>query len=383
MIHSEHCFNCGCDLQGEDPDPENTGAMEGLFEDFRGAEPRRRFLKLTSIEFCAGGGGQALGVERAGYRHLRVVEWDNHAYQTLMDNRGKEWRPSREDMRFFKGLPFRRKVNLFAAGVPCPPFTDAGKQEGKDDERDLFPSALRLIDQIQPDAVMLENVRGFLRPKFEAYRESIFDKLKAFGYVPEAKLLEARDFGVPQLRPRAVIVALRPAAFARLDWAVPEDVVPVTVGESLYPLMVERGWKGADEWKLLADRVAPTLVGGSKKHGGPDLGPTRAKRQWAEMGVDGKVLANEPPAGDFEGMPRLTVRMCARLQGFPIGDTPDQDLWRFSGKKTNAYRQVGNAFPPPVAEHVARQIRLAILPDVMKAAGQETPRIQDQFEPPQ
>ncbi|MBL4613507.1 MAG: DNA cytosine methyltransferase [Magnetovibrio sp.] len=98
-----------------------------------------------------------------------------------------------------------------------------------------------------------------------------------------------------------------------------------------------------------ANKIAPTLVGGSKKHGGPDLGPTRLKKAWEALGVDGRGLANEPPERDYVGMPRLTVKMAARIQGFP-------DDWAFSGKKTPAYRQVGNAFPPPVACAVAQQI---------------------------
>lgn len=98
-----------------------------------------------------------------------------------------------------------------------------------------------------------------------------------------------------------------------------------------------------------ADAIAPTVVGGSHKHGGPDLGPTRARKAWATLGVDGLGVWNEAPAADFVGMPRLTVRMVARLQGFP-------DEWQFSGGKTQAYRQVGNAFPPPVARAVAEQV---------------------------
>ena len=70
-------------------------------------------------------------------------------------------------------------------------------------------------------------------------------------------------------------------------------------------------------------KIAPTIVGGSKKHGGPDLGPTRARAAWATLGVEGKSLFNEAPGPDFVGMPRLTVRMVARLQGFP-------DEWQFS-----------------------------------------------------
>ena len=96
--------------------------------------------------------------------------------------------------------------------------------------------------------------------------------------------------------------------------------------------------------------MAPTIVGGSKKHGGPDLGPTRAKREWASMYVDGKGIANEAPDENFEGMPRLTPRMIARIQGFP-------DNWDFGQKKTAACRMIGNAFPPPVAKKVGEQIK--------------------------
>ena len=88
-------------------------------------------------------------------------------------------------------------------------------------------------------------------------------------------------------------------------------------------------------------------------HGGPDLGPTRARKAWAAMGVNGSTLAEQAPDPDFEGLPRLTVRMVARLQGFP-------DHWAFAGKKTIAYRQVGNAFPPPVARAVAERIAVAL-----------------------
>jgi DNA (cytosine-5)-methyltransferase 1 len=119
--------------------------------------------------------------------------------------------------------------------------------------------------------------------------------------------------------------------------------------------MASRGWPGAEAWRELADKIAPTIVGGSHKHGGPDLGPTRAKRAWAAMGVDGMGIADEPPGPDFplDGAPKLTVEMVAFLQGFPAE-------WKFAGRKTAAYRQVGNAFPPPVARAVGERIAAAL-----------------------
>lgn len=306
---------------------------------------------MRSVELCAGAGGQALGLERAGFEHDALVEIDTHACQTLRLNR-PSWDVREGDLRNFDGKPFAG-VELLAGGVPCPPFSVAGKQLGKDDERDLFPEALRLVDEIRPQAVMLENVRGFLDAVFVDYRQSLKKKLTKLGYVADWRLLNASHFGVPQLRPRVVIVAVKKDIADKFEWPEERHHNPPTVGRVLGDLMAAKGWPGAKAWAERADEIAPTIVGGSKKHGGPDLGPTRARAAWATLGVNGKTLAEEAPEKDFVGMPRLTIRMVARLQGFP-------DDWAFHGRKTHAYRQVGNAFPPPVAEAVGRQLAIAI-----------------------
>lgn len=304
--------------------------------------------KFSAMEICAGGGGQALGLELAGFEHVAVVEIDAAACETLRANR-PQWNVIETDLHLFDGRPFKG-IDLLAGGVPCPPFSIAGKQLGADDERDLFPVALRLVEETRPKAVMLENVRGLADPKFADYRAGILNRLHALGYRADWRLLNACDFGVPQLRPRFILVALRQELADCFEWPKALAKAP-TVGETLRDLMASRGWPGAARWAERASAVAPTVVGGSKKHGGPDLGPTRARRQWLELGVDGLGIAEEPPGPDFpeDGKPKLTVQMVARVQGFP-------DSWRFSGKKTAAYRQVGNAFPPPVATAVGKAI---------------------------
>lgn len=303
--------------------------------------------EITSLEICAGAGGQALGLEMAGFDHAALVEIEPPACETLRQNR-PEWNVIEGDLREFDGRPYKG-IELLAGGVPCPPFSKAGKQLGAKDDRDLFPEAIRLVDECRPQAVMLENVRGILDAVFNDYRNKVENQLKKLGYVPGWKLLNASDFGVPQLRPRVVFVGIRKDLADKFTWPEPGLVTPPTVGEALYDLMKANGWKGATRWKKQANSIAPTLVGGSKKHGGPDLGPTRAKRAWAALGVDGHGLWDDAPAKDFVGMPRLTPRMTARLQGFP-------DEWHIYGRKTAAYRQIGNAFPPPVAAAVASQI---------------------------
>lgn len=260
------------------------------------------------------------------------------------------WPVRCEDVRSFDGRPFRGKVDLLAGGVPCPPFSHAGMQLGKEDERDLFPEALRLVDEIRPRALMLENVRGFLDPRFDEYRNAILETLENFGYRTQIKLLHASDYGVSQLRPRVVIVGIREDEVGTFEYPEPHREDTLSVGELLYDLMAADGWALVDQWAEKANGIAPTIVGGSKKHGGPDLGPTRAKRAWAEYGVDGSGVANGAPARDFSGMPKLTSRMIARIQGFP-------DDWNFGKGKTKACRMIGNAFPPPVAKSVGVEIR--------------------------
>jgi DNA (cytosine-5)-methyltransferase 1 len=307
--------------------------------------------ELSSVEVCAGAGGQALGLEHAGFGHEALVEIDPDCCRTLRTNR-PAWNVHEGDLWDFDGRP-HRGVDLLAGGLPCPPFSIAGKQLGEKDERNLFPAALRLVDEIRPRAVMIENVRGFLGAVFEDYRSHLKGQLKKLGYRADWRLLNASEFDVPQLRPRVVIVAIRNEFAADFEWPATATHNPRTVGETLFDLMAAGGWKGAEKWRERANEIAPTIVGGSKKHGGPDLGPTRARRAWASLGVDGLGLADGPPAPRFVGMPRLTVPMVALLQGFP-------DTWIFTGRKTTSYRQVGNAFPPPVARAVADQVRIAL-----------------------
>ncbi|WEO97186.1 DNA (cytosine-5-)-methyltransferase [Streptomyces sp. FXJ1.172] len=381
--------------------------------------------EFTSIEICAGAGGQAVGLHQAGFRHLALVEIDQHAVATLELNINDHevWAWEREhcdilsadvkkfdphnDLSKSADLLKGRGLDLLAGGVPCPPFSHAGKQLGKDDERDLFPRMLELVRDLNPRAVMIENVRGIMDPKFSDYRDWIKAMLqggeyrgddghlayeRGLGYsVAEWKVLEASDFGVPQLRPRAVLVAFRNDIIKDLkyEWPTATHEDPVSVAASLEPSMRERfepyfegvhaetAHAAFDRWlKKARDRdtelkgkgggIAPTLVGGSKKHGGADLGPSRAKAAWKLLGVSGMGVANDIETcakkqtedRDLFGPdgPMLTVRQAAIVQGFP----PE---WDFSGGKTAQYRQVGNAFPPPVAKAVGKSII-----DVLKAA---------------
>ena len=138
----------------------------------------------------------------------------------------------------------------------------------------------------------------------------------------------------------------------------------MTVGAVLGPTMASRGWSDAARWAAQADRQAPTLVGGSKKRGGADLGPTGAKRTWATMGVNGHTVGDVVPDADFvwnpelgrDNMVKITVEQAALLQCFP-------ETWEITGRKTARYRQVGHATPPPVGDALGRAVAAALIRD--------------------
>jgi DNA (cytosine-5)-methyltransferase 1 len=304
--------------------------------------------ELSTLELCAGGGGAAIGLEQAGFTHVALLDVDPHSCATLRRNR-PYWNVIEADIRRFDAS-YWRDTDLLSGGLPCPPFSIAGKQLGENDDRDMFPAMLRIVKQVRPRAVMIENVRGILTERFTAFRENIDRELDRMGFDTHWVGFNAADFGVPQMRHRVFLIALRKGHTNPLQLPTMKKGEKPSVGASIGDLMGANGWTGVGDWIKTASAPAPTIVGGSHKHGGPDLGPTRARKEWAVLGVDGLGLADAPPARDFTGKPRLTVPMVARLQSFP-------DEWTFVGGKTQAYRQVGNALPVKLAFTVAKAVR--------------------------
>jgi DNA (cytosine-5)-methyltransferase 1 len=322
--------------------------------------------QLTVAELCAGGGGQALGLERAGFTCVAAVEIDPDACDTLHANR-PHWPVLQGDITCLPGCWLEGRPDLLAGGLPCQPHSRGGRQLGMTDERHLWDAALGIIADARPRAVLLETSNAILSPRFTLERGATLRKLHALGYLTSWVVIYASEYGVPQYRRRAVLAAFSdPAAFRAFTWPEPFPGPPPTAGDALLPLAVAGGWAGAPAWAAGAQDATPTVTGGSRKHGGADLGASQGKAAWRKLGIDPMGIASSTPdkegkylrgAGIIrdvaDGGLMLTIEMAARLQGFPSD-------WVFCGSKTARYRQIGNAFPPPAAAAAGTAIRNAL-----------------------
>jgi len=209
---------------------------------------------MESVELYTGAGGLALGISRAGFRHLAVVERDEDSCQTIKENKKRRveemhrWPVFNCDVREFDFGSLPEGIDLLAAGVPCQPFSIGGKHRGHSDERNLFPETIEAIRRLKPRAVIIENVRGLRRPSFARYfsyielmltypeiarrkEEQWIDHLSRLEryhtkgkrdglyYRIVHRILNAADYGVPQKRERLFIVAIR--ADLRVEWSFP------------------------------------------------------------------------------------------------------------------------------------------------------------------
>ncbi|MDQ0991105.1 DNA cytosine methyltransferase [Streptomyces sp. V3I7] len=318
---------------------------------------------LTFVDVCSGAGGLALGLEQAGFEPSLLLDEDADSCRTLRANRPR-WNVLQADLLDLDPSehPESYDVDLLSAGLPrVKSSATAARAESGAEER-LLRAAVYLAHAIRPRALLMENVPTLVHgDRFRDFREFARAELDHLGYEFSWFVLNAADFGVPQDRKQGVLVAIKKTWHPSFRSPSPTVADHVSVGEALAPSMRSRGWKDADRWAAQAIAVAPTLVGGSKSHGGADLGPSGTKRKWAGLGVNAHSLSNELPGPEFvwapergkDGMVQLTVDQTALLQSFPEG-------WEITGKKTARYRQIGHASPPPVGEALGRAIAHAL-----------------------
>jgi DNA (cytosine-5)-methyltransferase 1 len=319
--------------------------------------------RLRSVDVCSGAGGLALGLERAGFDPVLLLDNKEVACETLRRNR-PAWNVLKMDLLDFDPAEHQESydVDLLSAGLPRVKSLATAKRVETGIERRLLEATVLLAHAVQPRALLVENVPGLVDgPEFAEVRDYIQKELEHLGYGFHWFIVNAADFGVPQDREQGVLVALKQRFFRAFRSPKPTVARHITAGEALHASMSARGWTGADAWAAQADRVAPTLVGGSDNRGGADLGLTGTKRAWARMGINGGALSDEVPGpngvqesdNSLSDLKKITVPQTAILQSFP-------DDWIFAGKKTAQYRQIGHASPPPVGEALGKSIAKAL-----------------------
>ncbi|MER5381433.1 DNA (cytosine-5-)-methyltransferase [Streptomyces sp. NPDC002688] len=319
---------------------------------------------FTAVELCAGVGGQALGLEQAGFDLTAAVDIDHDSCETLSHNR-PDWYTIHGDLKRIDPLDHAAldRADVLSCGLPRSPYTVAGKQLATEDERDTLQAVLDMASFVRPRVLLLENIPTFLHAaKFEAQRQKVREAVEDLGYGMTSTVLTATDFAVPQHRSHGFMIAMHSEDLAHFEWPEPDAAPCPSLGETLIDSMSSRGWPEAADWASRASEAAPLIMGGATGRGGADLGASRAKAIWARWGVYGGSIGDEVPGPDFRlnheieprfGLPRLTVDQVALLQGF----SPD---WKIAGRKTSAYRQISQTTPPPVAAALGRRIATAL-----------------------
>lgn len=325
-----------------------------------------------SIELFAGGGGLAIGLEKAGFRHVLLNEFNAQACSTLRMNR-PDWNVLEGDICNINFTPWRNKVDFISGGFPCQAFSYAGKQGGFDDTRGtLFFQLARAVKEIRPKVFMGENVKGLMRHDNSRTLTVIKRAIKELGYtLVEPRVLKAIHYMVPQKRERLILIAIRNdyADKVRFEWPQPYhrvmtlrdafftgELYSTDVPESLYQKyppkkqhvmeMVPMG----GYWRDLPEKIQKEYLGGSYFLEGGKTGMARR----LSLDEPSLTLTCAPAQKQterchpIETRP-LAIREYARIQTFP-------DEWQFSGNLAARYKQIGNAVPVNLAWAIGRAI---------------------------
>jgi DNA (cytosine-5)-methyltransferase 1 len=400
---------------------------------------------MKSIELFAGAGGLALGTGLAGFDHEAVLEWDANACRTLRHNKSlgvshvRNWEIIEGDVCGYDFRPHADTALLVCGGPPCQPFSLGGKHLGSEDHRNMFPQAVRAVREIQPLAFMFENVKGLLRQSFANYYSYIvhrfrfpdvpprsdedwlhhlarLEKLHTSGrykglrYNVVFQLLNAADFGVPQVRERVFIVGVRADLGVRFSFppsthtehallfskwvsgeywerhsvrkcdrpAIPERKrVRVERLRSYIPEMLGQPWRTVRDVTndlprisigQRSSRIANHFLNPGARsypgHTGSSLDEPAKTLKAGDHGVPGGENTLRLDDGNLR---YFSVRECARLQTFP-------DQWVFEGSWTESMRQLGNAVPVTLAEVVARQLTDVLAPIASAGGSDNAPR---------
>lgn len=327
-------------------------------------------MQLTTIELFAGAGGLALGIEKAGFQTLALIEKDPDACTTLKSNR-PQWRVLNKDIEKISAMNLNElfkisegELDLLSGGAPCQSFSYAGKRMGLEDTRGtLFYHFAIFLQKLRPKIFLFENVRGLLSHNHGKTYQTMLEVFSASGYKTQKQILNAWDYGNAQKRERLITIGIRNDLNIKINFPKPRSYKPVLrdilqdVPSSLGINYSEHKRKlfelvpAGGNWKDLPEEIAREYMKSCWDMGGGRTGILR------RMSMDEPSLSvlTSPTQKQTERChplePRpFTIRESARIQSFP-------DDWKFCGSISSQYRQIGNAVPVNLAYDIALEIK--------------------------
>ena len=325
----------------------------------------------TNIELFAGAGGLALGVEKAGFNTLGLIEFDKDAADTLKKNR-PNWNVINDDIANISCLDLEKyfsikkgELDLLSGGAPCQAFSYAGKRLGLEDARGtLFYHYALFLEKLQPKMFLFENVRGLLTHDHGKTYSTMLDIFTRAGYTIDKQVLNAWNYGVPQKRERLITIGIRNDLVGKTEYRFPKahSYKPV-LRDVLLDCPDGPGVPYGEKKRKIFELVP---AGGYWRDIDPAIAKEYMKSCWdmegGRTGILRRMSLDEPSltvltspsqkqterCHPLEARP-FTVRENARCQTFP-------DDWEFCGNVSAQYKQVGNAVPVNLAYDIAKEI---------------------------
>ncbi len=330
---------------------------------------------FTTLELFAGAGGLALGIDKAGFRTIGLIEFNKDAADTLKRNR-PDWRVINDDIANISCLDLKNYFNLkpgeldlLSGGAPCQSFSYAGKRLGLEDARGtLFYHYAKFLEQLQPKMFLFENVRGLLTHDKGRTYNTIINIFQNAGYTIQKQVLHAWDYGVAQKRVRLITIGIRNDLTNTISFDFPTPHTYKPVLRDILPGCPESVGVPYSEYKRKIFELVPP--GGYWRNIPEDIAKEYMKSCWymegGRTGILRRMSLDEPSltvltspsqkqtdrCHPLEPRP-FTVRENARCQSFP-------DDWQFCGSVGSQYKQVGNAVPVNLAFDIAKKIKEAL-----------------------
>lgn len=317
---------------------------------------------IIVLDLFAGCGGLSLGFEAAGYETIGF-EMIEHAVNTYNQNLKGHCYQQMLSVGF--EYPEAEKVDIIIGGPPCQPFSRTGDQKGMEDARDGFPIFIDAVKRLQPKVFLFENVANLLG-RHKWYFDLITDELRKLGYIVEHRILNAKDYGVPQNRERLITVG------HKSRFSFPQiDKKKVTVGEAIGDTM--QTYDDSSKFLTAAqDAYIAAYEAKSKCVNPRDLYADRPARTLTCRNLAGATSDMQRVRLPDGKRRRITVREAARLQSFP-------DYFQFCGPEDKQFTQIGNAVPPVLAYKLALAVKATYQLDVKSL--NEIQAINEYFKP--